>query len=597
MLSGYAALPADSVGRGADRPVLTSWVLSTAQQELLSRNFITVRMRASRPTSLRVAVEAKSRADGRLRVTFWKTLRFSRRGVRTVHLRRTAESQLSLGSCRWRWLVPAVVLRSSGAQRHRTRTLARQLSLDPASCARSNPAAPWLPSARKPAIFDLGHWIPYGPRLDEALDQVAESGADTVRFVIDWRSIAPAVPPDGFSPTDPADPGYDFSAIDRQMQAAAARGLRVLLTIGGPAPDWGSSTGEALAYPRPREFGAFALAVARRYNGAFTPLGELEPLPPADLWSVWNEPNLDLFLRPQFRDHLPYSPILYRRLYLAAQSSIRLAAPGTPILIGETAPFGADGNVGPVDFVRGVLCLDDYARAAPTCSHGRIRAAGWAAHPYTQVGKSPFDTPNFAQYVVTIANLSNLEGTLDEAAGTGAIAPAFPVYITEFGFQSEPDPRGWPLQAQADFLSISEAIEYRDERVASTAQYLMDDDPPAQGGGYRGFESGLRFFDGTPKPSSDAFRLPLVVKRNGDLVSIWGLVRPARTVTAALVRVKDGEGPPRTLDRVLTAPSGVFTLHSAYEQDRLWRLVWRSPGGEIFRGPWTGSYEFAWPGG
>jgi hypothetical protein len=469
------------------------------------------------------------------------------------------------------------------------------LQLDWFRCSSVNPVAPWLPRGRKPTIFDLGQVTPHEPRLDWALDQVVSVGADILRFTVNWRSVAPALKMPDFDPTDPSDPAYRFSEVDRVVDAAAARGLRVMLTVSGPAPDWGSSSGEALANPLPEDFGRFSLAVASRYNGSFTPAGASAPLPAADFWSVWNEPNLDLFLRPQFLDGKPYSPILYRRLYLAAQAAIGTASPGKPILIGETAPFGADGNVSAISFVRGVLCLDPYALATATCGSGAIRAAGWAAHPYTSLGMPPYTESPCGDCVVTLGNLRALEATLDEAAKTGVIEPAFPVFITELGFQSQPDPRGVPLQTQADYLGISELIGYSDVRVASTAQYLMVDDPPEWGGGYRGFESGLRFFDGTAKPAYDAFRLPLVVHRQARLATLWGLVRPARGPVGVGIWFRDKAGAPQRLARVTSSRSGVVTFYSEYREGRNWQLVYRDAEGTVFRGAWTGAYEFDLP--
>ena len=61
-----------------------------------------------------------------------------------------------------------------------------------------------------------------------------------------------------------------------------------------------------------------------------------------------------------------------------------------------------------------------------------------------------------------------------------------------------------------------------------------------------GFESGLRFSTGKPKPSLAAFRLPLAVKRTGSKVSIWGYVRPARGSVIATITYADGRRPSRS---------------------------------------------------
>jgi len=69
---------------------------------------------------------------------------------------------------------------------------------------------------------------------------------------------------------------------------------------------------------------------------------------------------------------------------------------------------------------------------------------------------------------------------------------------------------------------ISEKLAWGNPRVVSFDQYLLRDDPPANG-----FQSGLETYRGQVKPVFAGFRLPLVVTRTHSGVSFWGLVRPA----------------------------------------------------------------------
>jgi hypothetical protein len=456
-----------------------------------------------------------------------------------------------------------------------------------------------LPEGRKLVIFEPGPIYLTGPLRNQILDDVVALGVNTVRVTLFWGDVAPDAEPPGWEAADPADRNYDFAPYDDFMRAAKARGLKVLMTIGGPAPLWATRDGRNELSPEPVRFGEFATAVARRYRGGFDPDGEggAGALPAVDTWSVWNEPNISIFLQPQLRDGAPYSPILYRHLYLAAQQAIAAADPGAPVLVGETAPTRGLDGVDPIPFARGVLCLDPIARADPVCEEGRIDAAGWATHPYGTSGTPPFEDPPGSGFV-TFPSLANLVSVLDAAADIDQVEARLPVFITEYGVQSRPDPTiGVPLQAQADYLSISERLAYTDPRIASYAQYLMRDDPPDRVPGERfgGFESGLRFHDGAEKPSFDSFRLPLVVRRDGADVFIWGLARPAAGPTEVEVHVADG-GRERLLRRLRTDEAGTFELRSEYRDGRVWQLRWQSPEGESYRGPWTGSYEFALPG-
>ena len=113
-----------------------------------------------------------------------------------------------------------------------------------------------------------------------------------------------------------------------------------------------------------------------------------------------------------------------------------------------------------------------------------------------------------------------------------------------------------PLDTQAEYLGIAERLAYADPRVRSWGQYLLRDDPPAEGPpevAFAGFESGLLFSDGTPKPAYDAFQLPLAVRRSGDEVTIWGLVRPSTESERVELWVIDG-GRPKRLETLRDGP-------------------------------------------
>jgi hypothetical protein len=453
-----------------------------------------------------------------------------------------------------------------------------------------------LPEGRELVFLEPGPVVIEDPSLvDRTLNDVVSLGITAVRVVVFWNTVVPEQRPDGFDAADPEDPSYDFSRYDGFLRAADERGIETLVTISGPGPAWTSDSGDGLVNPNPEEFGEFAEAVATRYGGGFDP-GDGR-LPAADYWSVWNEPNLGIFLRPQLVDGVPYSPLLYRKLYLAAQESIEEAAPETPILIGETAPTGGFDSVDPIPFARGVLCLDEAA-LAPACESGEIRAAGWAVHPYGTAGQAPFEPPPSDDFV-TIDSLAGIAEVLDEAADVGTAPEDLPIHISEYGVQSEPDPFiGVPLETQAAYLSIAEQFAYADPRVESFAQYLMRDDPPDRAPGqlYGGFESGLRFHDGPAKPSYDAFRLPLAVRREGASVHLWGLVRPAREATEVEIRIADG-GREKSLESVGTDETGIFELESEYRDGRLWQVRWEAPDGGTFEGPWTRSFTYEDPFG
>jgi hypothetical protein len=464
-------------------------------------------------------------------------------------------------------------------------------------------AAPAHASHSEEMIFDAPHELvedQQGQR-DRTLDELHSLGVDTVRVLMYWRSVAPdpnslSAPP---APFDPANPGTyptsSWATYDALITAAKARGFRVLLTTTGPIPRWASASGDKTDDPKPEAYREFMTAVATRYSGNYRrpmlplPGVSLEaPLPSVDEWSIWNEPNVPYFLGPQYKNGRPYSPRLYRRLYLAGQQAIVDSGNrGDKILIGETGARGGSGGIRPLRFLRATLCLSADYRRDPRCAP--LQADGWSTHPYTQ-GLFPRARPRYPDDV-TIGSLDRLSTALDRAAAAGALSAGLPIYVTEFGVQSFPDPFfGVSLRAQAEYRSMSERIAWQNPRVASFAQYLMrDDSPNLSPVRFGGFESGLRTVGGRRKPAYAAFRLPLVVSRRGSRVRFWGLVRPAEGPSAVRVQSWDPGRLRRTTVRTRTSGRH-FAVTARWAPGRRWRAVWTSPAGITHRGPWTRAY-------
>jgi hypothetical protein len=393
------------------------------------------------------------------------------------------------------------------------------------------------------------------------------------RVNLNGRDVAPGGQSDqrpSFEPTDPA--AYDWGEYDKLLGAAALRGWKVTLTLTGPVPKWATrDRRDNLTRPNPPAFAAFATAAGRRY-GAFV-----------DTWSIWNEPNQPQFLRPQFgRGGRALSPGIYRQLYLAGVRGLRKAGQGgDTILLGETSPRGTGKVVAPLTFLRGTLCLDARYRKRPKC--GALPAGGYAHHAYTTRQGPYFKPPG--RNDVTIGVLSRLTTALDRAQRAKALTGRLPVYLTEFGVQSTPDREsGVSLQQQVEFRAIAERIAYANPRVAAFSQYLLRDSDPTGPNQYGGFESGLRFADGRPKPSLAAFPRTIAALRTGSRVSLWGLIRPAGGPTDVTITYADrGSSRFRTLRTVRTDARGYFSLAAAPRKGRRWNVVWQGRAGAPVR--------------
>jgi hypothetical protein len=455
-------------------------------------------------------------------------------------------------------------------------------------------ALPTYASARKTqlsVIQDDAKVIASGDATRNAtLDEMRSLGADVVKITIAWRDLA-----NGGKPSNPEDPSAypasKWAPYDAAVQGAVARGLGVFLDISGPAPDWAVTKGSTPAgvyRPNAAEFGRFAKAVGTRYNGSFpVPSGTPAPapggggnpqpcivpplcgtasgtavaslftatpaqptaqaaatnLPAVKLWSVWNEPNLPVFLLPQrssSKSHYPVSPTIYRGLYRAAHAGLSGSGHASDtILMGELLPVGKStktprSSIRPLEFLREVACVDRHFRAytganakARGCTGFKaIPLSGIAYHPYALAGGPTKRPPNRDD--ATIGTLSRVTKTVDRLRSRGRFSGPrrVPLWLTEFGVQTDPPDYlfGAPIKRVPTYMGMSERLAARNSRVLSYSQYPLVDDRTTSG-----FQSGLRFTNGNAKPGIyTEYQYPIFVRRSGrSAVQFFGGVRSA----------------------------------------------------------------------
>jgi hypothetical protein len=423
---------------------------------------------------------------------------------------------------------------------------------------------------------------------ERALDELDALGVDVIRSLVVWSQVAPdrtsKSRPD-FDASDPAAyPAGAWERWDGLVREAGERGIAVLLNPTGPIPAWASDCGGSVSHrrlcrPDPAEFRQFVTAAGRRYPGVTR-------------WSVWNEPNHGAWLIPQYSRKggrmVPESPTRYRRLVEATVAGLEAAGHGDDqVLFGETAPIGRTSGswsrrtIGPSSFYRELFCLDSRGRALRGRS-ARLRGcrayrplavAGAAHHPYTRAaGADPRGRVGSAD--ITIGTLGRLTTWLNRGAARGRVPRGLPVYLTEFGFQTNPPDRlsGVPLARQARWLNESDWIAYRNSRVASVAQYELQDDPRVDS-----FNTGLRFHDGRAKPALAAYRIPIWVTAGRRSTRVWGQIRPAAEGVPQEVEVQyrsAGGRTWRTLRTVtVTGPRDFIDLTTS-RRARYWRLSW-----------------------
>jgi hypothetical protein len=433
-----------------------------------------------------------------------------------------------------------------------------------------------------------------------ALADVHALGVDRVRLTASWSLLAPspdsAQRPD-FDATDPrAYPAGNWVYLDRAVRMANEEGLKVMIDIAFWAPRWAThddpSTPNRLRTEiDPQEYAQFAQAVARRYDGSFQPpsepetsvaptptpdadlLGQLlggtllgsnrpapspspppsrftrpEPLPAVSVYTLWNEPNLDVFLRPQWQRRgtrwVARSAEIYRAMLQAAYPAVKAVSPGARVLIGATAGTASRlpgvGSVPPLRFLRALACVDQRLRPVRTggcAGFQRIPGDGWAHHPYstrTLPNRDASDPNN-----VPVAGLPRLASALRTLVRRGRLAPGnADLYVTEYGYEtSPPDPHApFGPERQAALLAQAEYIATRLPAVKMWAQFMLRDlDGEGIGSDW---QSGLYFADGTAKPAAAAFRTPsyagCVRSRRRRWTVLWGAVRRAGSQQATV---------------------------------------------------------------
>ena len=462
-------------------------------------------------------------------------------------------------------------------------------------------------------------------------------GADRLRLTVQWSNIAPAplsaARPSGFDAANPA--AYPARAWDRYdliVRLAHAAGLGIDFNVTAPGPRWamGGPAPNAKAathyYPSAAEFGQFVQALGQRYSGRYIPAGSTSALPRVSYWTIWNEPNQPGWLLPQWsaaegREEMT-APTIYRSLantgYLALKRTGHSSMTDT-LLIGELAPegseqAGAGAPIPPMTFLRALYCVNaayqplhgpqalalgcptnPSAGAFVTDNPGLFDITGFAQHPY-----SFFVAPSVHlsdRNFVPLADLGRLEAGLDNIFMTYDPNASLPVYLTEYGYETNPpNPyRGVSPRLQSQYLNEAEYMAWQDPRVQALAQFLLVDSAPDtryRPGSFRywsTFQTGLVLLDGKPKLSFNSYRLPIFLPhtsaRAGRQVFVWGMLRvaPNNTRQRAEVQWRPLHGQYRTISNVSTNnPDGFLATYVALPGTGALRLTWTSSSGEVF---------------
>ena len=393
---------------------------------------------------------------------------------------------------------------------------------------------------------------------DEWLARTEAAGSSWVRLGVLWSQIAPATPPPGFDARDPADPAYNWTALDGVVQSAVADHQRVLLQILF-APTWATGPGAPTSVepgtwePDPTALADFAYALASRYDGLFVPAGSSTPLPAVSAFQVWNEPNLPGDLTPQWvrrgASYVAVSPTVYRNMLNAGYAAIKQVNPRDLVIAAGTAPYGDPPGVGrmaPVTFLEDLMCLRG-SRLTPTACPDPPHLDALDHHPYALTPTIQAVSPDD----VSVPDLSRIERVVAAARRAHTLLPVGPkpIWVTEIAWQSNPpEAGGLSLALQARY--VAEAFyALWSQGVGHVFWLAIHDEPDPLAAG-----AGLYFADGVPKPALTAFAFPFVaLHRHGQTV-LWG--RAPQPGDAGIQMLRHGRW--QTLTTLPTTAGGVF---------------------------------------
>ena len=346
-------------------------------------------------------------------------------------------------------------------------------------------------------------------RAKSRMDLAALAGLGTVRMTLTW------------SPGEQRVGGDDRVVLQNVSAAAQIDGVRLLVSV--YPRDWRTTP---LTSRARGEFAEYTASVARAF-------------PAITDFVIGNEPNLNLFWKPQFGlGGVDVAASRYELLLARTYDALKSVSADINVIGGALAPRGQDkANAlrqthSPTTFIK------DLGAAYRKSKRHRPIMDMFAIHPYLIPSKLP---PTFAHPNTTtigIADYPKLVRLLTNAfRGTAQRGETLPIVYDEFGYQSvipvKKKSRYTHLGSPTAKDAISEALQasyYRQAfelaacqpTVAGLLVFHVTDERDA-----RAWQSGLYYSDNTPKSSMATVREAALDAQGGRL----GHCRKAKTTT------------------------------------------------------------------
>ncbi len=337
--------------------------------------------------------------------------------------------------------------------------IAKEVGFYPSQALQLETAPAATPAPVPASGFGFGIQIDPGNDPARALDLVQRAGFNWVKVQVRWADVEP-------------NPGqFSFGAFDFTANQAAARGLKVLMTVTA-APAWARPPNSDLSVSGPPAdpgtFARFMAVLADRYKGRVQAI------------EVWNEQNL---AREWGGLGRRLSATQYIALLSRAYEAIKAVDPSIVVISGALTPTGVnDGDIAIDDLLyfqqmydAGLKNVSDGIGEHPSGynnapdddpTHNSTNTTSFKGHP-------SFYFSTFRQYrEIMVANGDS----------------AKQLWFTEFGWASLPNPfpefayaREITEQQQAQYLvrafEIGQSVEYIAAMFVFNLNYATSADP------------------------------------------------------------------------------------------------------------------------
>ena len=177
---------------------------------------------------------------------------------------------------------------------------------------------------------------------------VKATGTQVLRIDLFWATAAPTRPANA---TDHLDPAYNWAWADATLCGTIKAGIQPIVTTWN-APGW--ATGGKLGVKgvvwnsksptNPQDYADFMSALATRYNGVTQIPGQ--GTCNVKFYEIWNEPNLQIYLYPQYSGKKVASSPKYVKMANLAVPAIKAANPRAVPITGVTGPKGKSDQSG-----------------------------------------------------------------------------------------------------------------------------------------------------------------------------------------------------------------------------------------------------------